>query len=129
LTFNYLIEYHSSMPTTAGRQLDTVFSALGDPVRLAIVENLSASVRGHATVNDLASQFPISLQAVSKHIKVLEAAGVVSQGRDGRHRPVSLNQSGFSTAWDWLDSRCRLLEARYARLDHVLANLYEGTQT
>lgn len=105
--------------------MDTLFSALGDPVRLAIVDNLS--VHGHATVNDLASLFPISLQAVSKHIKVLEAAGVVTQGRDGRHRPVSLVQIGISTASNWLDNRCRQLEARYARLDDVLANLHAGT--
>lgn len=111
------------------RQLDGVFSALGDPVRLAIVENLSASARGVATVNDLAALFPISLQAVSKHIKVLEAAGVVTQQRDGRHRPVSLAHAGISTASEWLDSHCRQLEARYARLDHVLANLQEGTQS
>jgi DNA-binding transcriptional ArsR family regulator len=108
------------------RPLHTVFSALGDPVRLAIVANLGASARGHATVNDLASRFPISLQAVSKHIKVLEAAGVVSQARDGRHRPVSLVPSGIEAASEWLDDRCRQLEARYARLDHLLANLHEG---
>jgi DNA-binding transcriptional ArsR family regulator len=127
LTFNYLVEYDRAMPISAGH-LDSVFGALGDPVRLAIVESLSASVRGHATVSDLASLFPISLQAVSKHIKVLEAAGVVTQGRDGRHRPVSLSETGISAASDWLDIRCRQLEARYARLDHVLANLNEGTQ-
>ena len=129
LTLNCLIEYYEPMPILAVRHVDAVFSALGDPVRLAIVESLSASVRGHATVNDLASQFPISLQAVSKHIKVLEAAGVVTQRRDGRHRPVSLAESGITTASEWLDERCRQLEARYARLDHVLANLQEGTQS
>ncbi len=80
------------MTSADPRQLDSVFSALGDPVRLAIVESLSANVSGQATVNDLASLFPISLQAVSRHIKVLEAAGVVAQERDGRHRPVSLVQ-------------------------------------
>lgn len=115
------------MAVVEERQLHTVFGALGDPVRLAIVENLSVSVRGDATVNDLASLFPISLQAVSQHIKVLEAAGVVTKGRDGRHRPVRLEQTGISTASDWLDNRCRQLEARYARLDDVLANLHEGT--
>jgi len=92
VTFNYFIEYYSAMTSADPRQLDSVFSALGDPVRLAIVESLSANVSGQATVNDLASLFPISLQAVSRHIKVLEAAGVVAQERDGRHRPVSLVQ-------------------------------------
>jgi DNA-binding transcriptional ArsR family regulator len=128
LTFNSLVEYHARMPITAERRLDTVFSALGDPVRLAIVEHLSDHALGPATVNDLASLFPISLQAVSKHIKVLEAAGVVAQGRDGRRRPVSLVPAGFTTASEWFDVRCRQLEARYARLDHLLADLHEGTQ-
>ena len=115
------------MSTIELHRLDEVFSALGDPIRLAIVESLSASARGESTVNGIASLFPISLQAVSKHIKVLEAAGVVAQTRDGRHRPVSLVHDGISTASEWLDSHCRQLEARYARLDRVLATLQEGT--
>ena len=79
LTFNSLIEYYAVMPVSAAPHVDTIFSALGDPVRLAIVEHLT--VHAFATVNDLAAQFPISLQAVSKHIKVLETAGLVSRGR------------------------------------------------
>jgi DNA-binding transcriptional ArsR family regulator len=112
------------MPTIAA-PVEQVFSALGDPVRFTIVEHLGS--RDHAMVNDLAALFTISLQAVSKHIKVLEAAGVVTQRRDGRHRPVSLRPAGIATASDWLDSRRRQLEARYNRLDLVLANLHEGT--
>ena len=123
MTINFLIEYHASVPTIAP-PVKQVFSALGDPVRFTIVEHLCS--REHATVNELASLFPISLQAVSKHIKVLEAAGVVTQIRDGRHRPVSFCPAGMATASDWLDSRRRQLEARYTRLDFVLANLHEG---
>lgn len=114
------------MPTIAEPTLADMFSALGDPVRCAIVEHLSA--RDDMTVNELAALFPISLQAVSKHIKVLEAAGVVAQRRNGRHRPVSLQRSSVVTACDWLDSRRRQLEARYARLDDLLAGLQEGTK-
>ena len=99
------------------------FRALGDPVRSSIVEHLS--VRGDATVNEIAALFPISLQAVSKHIKVLESAGVVSQRRDGRHRPVHLERELVAEATSWLDARLRQLEARYARLDGVLAELQE----
>lgn len=101
------------------------FRALGDPVRSAIVEHLS--VRGDTTVNELAALFPITLQAVSRHIKVLEAAGVVTQRRDGRHRPVQLERARVADANAWLDARIRHLETRYARLDDVLAELQEET--
>ena len=103
-----------------------LFRALGDPVRCAIVEHLGT--RRDATVNELAALFPISLQAVSKHIQVLEGAGVVAQHRDGRHRPVSLRPIGVNTAHDWLERRRRELEARYVRLDDLLRDLQEGDQ-
>ena len=109
------------MPALLEHAVPETFRALADPVRCAIVEHLGD--HGVATVNELASLFPISLQAVSKHIKVLEAAGVVSQRRDGRHRPVSLRPAGVATAIDWLDARRRQLESRYERLDEVLADL------
>lgn len=110
----------------AVRPVDAIFSALGDPVRLSIVEILAASPNDRATVSDLALHFPISLQAVSKHIKVLEAAGVVTQIREGRHRPVTLVPSTVSAASTWLDDRRRQIEARYDRLDDLLADLHEG---
>ena len=106
--------------------VDAIFSALGDPVRLSIIEILGASAHDRMTVSDLALHFPISLQAVSKHIKVLEAAGVVTQIRDGRHRPVTLVPSTVSAASNWLDDRRLQIEARYDRLDHLLADLNEG---
>ncbi len=105
----------------------TTFRALGDPVRSGIVEYLSAT--DGATVNELAALFPISLQAVSKHIKVLQAAGLVSQRREGRERPVRLEQQQVASAGGWLDARLRQLERRYERLDQVLADLQEGTPT
>ncbi|MFN8023780.1 MAG: metalloregulator ArsR/SmtB family transcription factor [Acidimicrobiales bacterium] len=103
------------------------FRALGDPVRASIVEHLST--RGDATVNELAALFPISLQAVSKHIKVLESAGVVTQRRDGRHRPVHLEPRRVAAATAWLVGRTSELDARLARLDDVLARLQEDDRS
>lgn len=96
------------------------FRALGDPIRCSIVEYLGH--HGDTNVNDLAALFPISLQAVSKHIKVLQAAGVVSQCQQGRHRPVTLEAPVVARAVDWLAQRQRQLETRYDRLDEVLAD-------
>jgi DNA-binding transcriptional ArsR family regulator len=125
LTFNESIEYHREVPTRAsvppGPTVTETFRALGDPVRLAIVEHLGH--RGDATVNELAALFPISLQAVSKHIEVLEMAGVVGRRREGRTRPVRLEQSRLSAATNWLESRRLQLESSYGRLDEVLADL------
>jgi DNA-binding transcriptional ArsR family regulator len=95
----------------------TTFGALGDPTRRAIVDRL---VGGDATVNELAGLFPISLQAVSKHIKVLEAAGVVSRRRDGQTRPVHLEPASLDRTSDWVEAHRRRLEARYERLDELL---------
>src|ERR687889_35763 len=98
--------------------LATTFAALGDPVRWAIVDRLA---NGDATVNELAAGFPISLQAVSRHIGVLEAAGVVSRRREGKTRPVHLEPAALAQPADWLEARRRQLEARYQRLDALLA--------
>jgi len=119
LTFNHLVDYLADVSLTLDPAMTATFHALGDPVRSAIVERLAD--RGDATVNELAALFPISLQAVSKHIKVLEAAGVVSQRREGRHRPVRLERRGVESATSWLRSRLDELEARYERLDDLLA--------
>jgi len=100
------------------------FAALGDPVRRAIVDRL---VDGDATVNELASLFPISLQAVSKHIKVLEAARVVSRRREGKTRPVRLEADALGRTVDWLEAHRRRLESRYARLDELLESAKEPT--
>lgn len=100
----------------------TTFAALGDPVRRGIVDRLAD---GDATVNELAALFPISLQAVSKHIKVLEAAGLVSRRREGKTRPVHLEAAALARSIGWLETRRRRLEARYARLDELLATTRE----
>jgi DNA-binding transcriptional ArsR family regulator len=106
--------------------IPVTFSALGDPVRCALVEHLGT--HGERTVTELAALFPISLQAVSKHIKVLEQAGVLDQHREGRHRPVSLRPQALLIAGSWLDVRRHELDSRFERLDELLAELHRGAQ-
>lgn len=95
----------------------TTFAALGDPVRRAIVDRLAD---GDATVNELADLFPITVQAVSRHIKVLEAGGVVSRRREGKTRPVHLEPEPLARSRDWLEAHRQRLEDKYARLDELL---------
>lgn len=98
--------------------LDRAFLALADPVRRAIVARLS---RGPATVNELAGPFDITKQAVSKHIQVLEQAGLVTRSRDAQRRPVHLDAAALERLTSWID-RYRLdAECNYRRLDDVLA--------
>lgn len=110
--------------TAAVQDPAVTFAALGDPVRRAIVERL---VRGDATVNELAAGFPISLQAVSKHIKVLEAAGLVSRRKAAQTRPVHLESEPLSRSADWLERHRRRLEKRYRRLDELLDSIKDNS--
>lgn len=98
--------------------LDQAFLALADPVRRAIVARLS---RGPATVNDLAAPCPITKQAVSRHIGVLEHAGLVSRTRDAQRRPVHLQPDRLERLTAWIDRYRLVHEARYRVLDEVLA--------
>jgi DNA-binding transcriptional ArsR family regulator len=98
--------------------LDRAFMALADPVRRAIVARLS---RGPATVNELAEPFAISKQAVSKHIQVLEQAGLVSRSRDAQRRPAHLVPEALERLTAWIDSYRLTTESRFRRLDAVLA--------
>ncbi len=102
---------------TQPHDLAMTFAALGDPTRRAIVDRLAD---GDATVNELAGLFPITLQAVSRHIQVLEAGGVVSRRREGKTRPVHLEASALSRSRDWLEEHRLRLERKYARLDELL---------
>jgi DNA-binding transcriptional ArsR family regulator len=97
--------------------LSRVFSALADPTRRDIVARLAI---GDATVSELAAPFDVSLQAVSKHLKVLEDAGLVSRSRDAQRRPVHLEAEVFDLMTKWLERYRRRAEARYRRLDDVL---------
>lgn len=96
------------------------FAALGDPVRIAIVDRL---VSGDATVGELASLFTITMQAVSQQISTLERAGVVTRHREGRTRRVHLEVTSIQEVALWMEARRLRLEQRYRRLDHVLADV------
>ena len=95
-------------------QLTTTFSALADPTRRQILERLS---RGEATVSELAEPFTISVQAVSKHLKVLERAGLVTRGRAAQLRPSRLEGAPLKDAADWIGRYRRFWEGSFERLD------------
>jgi DNA-binding transcriptional ArsR family regulator len=101
----------------AETRLDRAFMALADPVRRAIVARLS---RGPATVNVLAAPFDITKQAVSKHIQVLEHAGLVTRSRDAQRRPVHLDAAALETLTAWIDGYRLTAERNYRRLDALL---------
>ncbi|MFD8498152.1 ArsR/SmtB family transcription factor [Amycolatopsis sp. NPDC059657] len=103
-------------------RLDRAFAALGDPVRRAMIARLS---RGDATVNELAEPFTITKQAVSRHIQVLEAAGLITRSRDAQRRPCHLNAAALEELTSWLDNYRLAAEQRHRRLDAVLETLKE----
>jgi DNA-binding transcriptional ArsR family regulator len=105
-------------------QLSQVFAALADPTRRDLVARLAA---GDATVGELAAPYSMSLQAVSKHLKVLEQAGLVSKGRDAQRRPVRLEAEVLDLTTRWLERYRQRAEERYQRLDAVLADLDGST--
>jgi DNA-binding transcriptional ArsR family regulator len=98
-------------------RLDRAFSALGDPVRRALIARLS---RGPATVNELAEPFAITLQAVSRHVGVLEAAGLITRSRNGQQRPCHLDAAALEELTSWIDTYRLQAEAAFRRLDAVL---------
>jgi DNA-binding transcriptional ArsR family regulator len=102
--------------------LSATFSALADPTRRAILARLS---RGEASVNDLASPFAMSLPAVSKHLKVLENAGLILRGRDAQWRPCKLNAQPMKQATGWLEEYRRHWEESFDRLEEYLAELQQ----
>lgn len=107
-------------------QLSRVFAALADPTRRDIVARLAV---GDATVGDLAAPYDVSVQAVSKHIKVLADAGLVTQTRDAQRRPCHLEAEVLDMTTAWIERYRRRAEERYDRLDAVLAEMREDEQT
>jgi DNA-binding transcriptional ArsR family regulator len=101
-------------------QLDVTFAALADSTRRAILVRLAA---GEATVNELAAPFSISLQAVSKHLKVLERAGLITRGRDAQWRPCRLEPAPLEEASAWIDANRQAWEGRLDALGHVIERL------
>jgi DNA-binding transcriptional ArsR family regulator len=104
---------------SAGR-LDATFAALADPTRRAILARLAV---GEASVTELAQPFAISQPAISKHLKVLERAGLVSRSRDAQRRPVRAETKHLAEANDWLERYRRTLEANFQRLDALLVEM------
>jgi DNA-binding transcriptional ArsR family regulator len=103
--------------TDDDERMDRAFAALADPVRRGIIARLS---RGSATVNELAEPFDITLQAVSKHIAVLEQAGLVTRTRDAQRRPVHLDAAALEALTRWIDRYRLVHEQQFRRLDAVL---------
>src|ERR1044071_1576118 len=93
--------------------LDTTFAALADPTRRAILARLA---EGEATVNELAAPFSISLPAISKHLKVLERAGLISRGREAQYRPCRLEPAPLNDAASWIDMHRKHWEESFDRL-------------
>jgi DNA-binding transcriptional ArsR family regulator len=103
-------------------ELSEVFAALADPTRRAILARLA---EGEATVNELAAPFPMSLQAVSKHLKVLERAGLIVRGRDAQWRPCRLAPEPLRDIAEWTEQYRRFWDERYEHLDGYLRDLKE----
>src|SRR5713101_6352235 len=109
----------------AADPLSRVFAALADPTRRDMVARLAA---GDATVNELARPYDVTVQAVSKHLKVLADAGLVSRTREGQRRPVHLEAEVFDLMTKWIERYRREAEDRYRRLDDVLAAMPDEDQ-
>jgi DNA-binding transcriptional ArsR family regulator len=103
--------------------LTETFAALGDPTRLAILERLA---EGDATVKEIAEPFSVSLPAISRHLKVLEQAGLITRGRTAQSRPSSLRVEALKEATMWMNARRELWEGRIDRLDRHLQQIQKG---
>lgn len=107
---------------TDAERLDATFVALADPTRRAMLARL---LEGEATVTELAEPFEMSQPAISKHIKMLERAGLVSRSRDAQRRPVKIEGLALKEATDWLEKYRKVWEANFSRLDDLLVELKE----
>jgi len=106
-------------------QLSSTFAALADPTRRAILARLA---RGEATVTELAEPFEMSLPAVSKHLKVLERAGLISRTKDAQWRPCRLEAAPLASATDWLERYRQFWSESFDRLDDHLREIQKGQQ-
>jgi DNA-binding transcriptional ArsR family regulator len=111
---------------TDSERLDATFIALADPTRRAILARL---ISGEATVMELAEPFDMSQPAISKHIKMLERAGLVSRSRDAQRRPVKIEGPALKAATDWLEEYRQVWEQNYARLDALLDDLQRAQKS
>jgi DNA-binding transcriptional ArsR family regulator len=102
------------------QQLDKAFAAMADPTRRDMIARLTV---GDAAVGELAANYDMSMQAVSKHLKVLESAGLVTRSKDAQKRPVHLEAQVLDLMTGWIERYRRQIEERYQRLDSVLAEM------
>jgi DNA-binding transcriptional ArsR family regulator len=109
--------------TAQDDRLDRAFLALADPVRRALIARLS---RGPATVNELAEPFAMSKQGVSKHIQVLEAAGLITRSRIAQQRPCHLDPAALEELTAWIDTYRLEAERQFRQLDHLLDQMEKG---
>ena len=107
-------------------RLDAAFAALADPTRRAILARLAL---GETSVKELAEPFEISAPAISKHLKVLEKAGLISRGRDAQWRPCKLEPQALKSVDEWLERYRRLWEERFDRLEEYLRELQAKEKT
>jgi DNA-binding transcriptional ArsR family regulator len=108
------------------KNLDSTFAALADPTRRAILERL---MTGEATVTELVEPFSLSQPAISKHLRVLEQAGLISRGRDAQKRPCRIEAQPLEEATAWLENYRQIWQANYQRLDTLLEELKATTKT
>jgi len=113
------------MAISTDSELDRAFLALADPVRRALVARLS---RGPATVNELAEPFAMSKQGVSKHIQVLESAGLITRTRNGQQRPCHLDPAALEALTAWIDTYRLQAEQQFRRLDTLMHDLSKGEE-
>ena len=106
-------------------QLSLTFAALADPTRRALLARLT---EGEATVNELAEPFPMTLQAISKHLKVLENAGLITRGRNAQWRPCQLRAAPLAEVTDWLEHYRKFWETSFDRLSAHLQQIQKGTK-
>src|SRR5580658_3091331 len=106
----------------ANDPLSLTFAALADPTRRAILVRLA---EGEATVNELAEPFDMSLQAVSKHLKVLEGAGLITRGRDAQFRPCRFESAPLENAIDWIERNRQIWQERFDQLEQHLKNIQQ----
>jgi DNA-binding transcriptional ArsR family regulator len=120
---NRAVEHEEAV--VAADPLSRVFAALADPLRRDMVARLAS---GDATVLELAEPYEVTVQAVSKHLKVLEEAGLVSRSRDAQRRPVHLEAEVFDLMTTWIERYRREAEERYRRLDDVLSSMPDNEE-
>lgn len=120
---NLLVMQPEGYPQAPAERLDATFAALADPTRRAILARLAS---GQASVTELAEPFAMSQPAISKHLKVLERAGLISRGRDAQRRPRQLEAQPLAEATAWLEKYRQFWEDSFRRLDALLGEM-QGT--